>query len=73
MQGQFNRSMPFGDIVTGQEFNHQLRHIPGMPVLNLMVRMAKRMSPSMLAGFDPRPHILAPVAAGAQVSLHIQI
>lgn len=68
VQGQFKRPMRFGDVLTGQEFVRKLQHIPALPVLNLLLRMAKRLSPSMLAGLEPRPHVLAPVAAGAQVT-----
>lgn len=68
VQGQFKRPARFADVLTGQEFVRRLQHIPALPVLNLLLRMAKRLSPSMLAGLEPRPHVLAPVAAGAQVS-----
>lgn len=67
VQGQFKRAMNFSEVLTGQEFERKLLHIPGMRVLNVLLIMAKRMSPSMLAGFKPRPHVLAPVAAGAQI------
>ncbi|GMH32235.1 hypothetical protein BSKO_00069 [Bryopsis sp. KO-2023] len=67
VQGQFKRQMNFSEVLTGQEFDRKLLHIPAVPVLNLLLRMARKMSPSMNAGIDPRPYLLSPVAAGAQI------
>lgn len=67
VQGQFKRQMNFSDVLTGQEFERKLLHVPAVQVLNLLLRMAKKMSPSMNAGIDPRPYLLSPVAAGAQI------
>lgn len=67
IQGRFKRELEFNEVFTGQEFRRPLKHLPPTTLLSVLIRFGKKLSPSMMAGFTPIPHILTPVVAAAQV------
>lgn len=67
VQGKFKKRLEVDDVVTGQEFARPLKHLPAQTLFSVLLKFAKKLSPSMMTGLTPVPHILAPVMAGAQV------
>lgn len=54
------------DVFTGQEFLRPIKNLPAKWMLNVLIRIARRLSPSTIFGLLDAPHILTPLAAGAQ-------
>mmetsp|Transcript_12443 Transcript_12443/g.31899 ORF Transcript_12443/g.31899 Transcript_12443/m.31899 type:complete len:717 (-) Transcript_12443:252-2402(-) len=66
VQGFFKEALPFDDVFTGQEFERPIRDLPASWLVNVLLRIARKLSPSSIFGLLNRPHILTPVVAGAQ-------
>ncbi|CAD7702563.1 unnamed protein product [Ostreobium quekettii] len=67
VQGRFKKELDFTDVFTGQEFLLPLKHLPAMSLFSVLLKLGKRLSPSLVAGMTPVPHILTPIAAAAQM------
>ena len=67
VQGRFKQELEFSELLTGQEFARPLKRLPATALFSVLLRFAKKLSPSMIAGITPIPHILTPVVAGSQV------
>jgi len=70
VQGRFKRQLPYCDVFTGQEFFRPLLDLPAKWMINVLLRIARRLSPSSMFGLLDAPHILTPLVAGAQ-SIHV--
>jgi hypothetical protein len=66
VQGRFKEALPFDDVFTGQEFQEPIRDLPASWLVNVLLRIARKLSPSSIFGLLDNPHILTPVVAGAQ-------
>ncbi|BDA45974.1 hypothetical protein COCOBI_08-0660 [Coccomyxa sp. Obi] len=68
VQGQFKEDPLLEDVVTGQEFERPLHNLPATWLLdNVLIKLAKRINPSMDIGRLSAPYLLGPVVAMAQL------
>ena len=70
VQGRFKQQLPYDDVFTGQEFFRPLLDMPAKWMINVLLRIARKLSPSSIFGLLDAPHILTPLVAGAQ-NIHI--
>ncbi|KAK9803895.1 hypothetical protein WJX72_002783 [[Myrmecia] bisecta] len=71
VQGRFKQPLGFDDVLTGQEFNRAPTNLPGKWLVEtVLMKMAKRISPSMVIGPLSAPYVLVPIIAMAQ-SIHV--
>lgn len=70
MQGRFKKALPFDDVYTGQELLRPLKNLPAKWMINLLIRIARKLSPSTIFGELDAPHVLTPLVAGAQ-TIHV--
>ncbi|BDA45975.1 probable phosphatidylinositol 3,4,5-trisphosphate-dependent Rac exchanger protein at N-terminal half [Coccomyxa sp. Obi] len=68
VQGRFKQDCSVEDIVSGQEFVRQPKNLPAMWLVDkVLIKLAKKISPSMDIGPLSAPYLLAPVLALAQL------
>ncbi|CAL8462121.1 g1652 [Coccomyxa elongata] len=68
VQGRFKADLLLEDIVTGQEFARPLHNLPATWLLDkVLIKLAKRINPSMDIGRLAAPYLLGPVVAIAQI------
>ncbi|CAL8462122.1 g1653 [Coccomyxa elongata] len=68
VQGRFKQDLAVEDVVSGQEFKRQPKNLPAMWLVDkVLIRLAKKISPSMDIGPLSAPYLLAPVLALAQL------
>lgn len=68
IQGTFKQEVAAEDVVTGQELGRPLRALPARWfVENVLLRIARGISPSMQVGLQPAPFLLSPLLAISQI------
>ncbi|KAK9907705.1 hypothetical protein WJX75_008523 [Coccomyxa subellipsoidea] len=68
IQGCFKADLAVEEVVTGQEFERRPKNLPAMWLVEkVLIRLAKKISPSMDIGPLSAPYLLAPVLAMAQL------
>ena len=69
IQGRFKEPLTFENILSGHQFAHPLRDIPGEFLLKAILKVAKTLNPSSRHQLSPQPQFLTNLISTAQVRL----